>query len=736
MQAKQGIALEVGKLAYNEQLLRRRQSDDKALNNAFNSLVSVVGIKNKEPQPEDAKEAIDKAISDVLSYYGAKAIRVPSEIKDANDRLEYMLRASGVMRRRVELTGKWWLYTSGALLGSTVDGAATAVLPAIPSGYTYYDSESGKRVRVNQKTSGRLNTDAFCFYRALPARKLKLADLAFFMLHSINKTDIFFVLGATLLVSLLGLFTPFMNKQIFDSVIPSGTKSDIFPVAGLLVGAAIGSSLFGITRRMVLTRLRDKINVSVQAAAMARMFSLPAGFFKDYSAGEISTRAMSITRLTTMLSDTVLTTGLTALFSFIYIFQVVKYAPSLVFPGLLSVFAMLAFTVMSSILYQKMYNKLVKLSAKLSGLVYGLFSGVQKVKLAGAEKRAFAKWAVEYSESGRLTYSPHAVLQINMAVAGAITLGGTILLYYFAGVNKVPQSDYIAFSSAFGMVSGAIMSLSGITMTIANVRPLIEMIKPVLDAVPETDESKQAVTSLTGNIDIANVSFRYNKDGPLILDNISIKVKQGEYLAVVGRSGSGKSTLMRILLGFEKPEAGAVYYDGYDLDTLDVRSVRQCIGVALQNGKLFSGDIFSNIIITSPNSTLDDAWKAARMAGLEEDIKAMPMGMHTMIGEGSGGISGGQKQRILIARALIASPGILFFDEATSALDNITQKHVTESLASIGCTRIVIAHRLSTVKNCDRIIVIEGGKITEEGNYDELMEKKGLFYEFAQRQIS
>jgi ABC-type bacteriocin/lantibiotic exporter with double-glycine peptidase domain len=280
------------------------------------------------------------------------------------------------------------------------------------------------------------------------------------------------------------------------------------------------------------------------------------------------------------------------------------------------------------------------------------------------------------------------------------------------------------------------MSLSGVAMTAANIKPLLEMVKPILEEVPEVDESKKMVTSLSGDIEVSNLTFRYTKEGPTVLNNVSLKIKPGEYVAVVGRTGCGKSTLMRLLLGFEKPESGAVYYDGEDLEGLDVRSVRQCIGVALQNGKLFSGDIYSNIIITAPWKTLDDAWEAARMAGVEEDIKAMPMGMHTMISEGSGGISGGQRQRMLIARAIISKPKILYFDEATSALDNITQKHVADSIANLNCTRLVIAHRLSTIKNCDRIIVLDKGEIVEEGRFEELMEKRGLFFEFASRQIA
>ncbi len=723
-------------MTFDEQLVKRMDNDRKAMDSAFSDLASIVGGGTAKPLPKEREDAANDAVNEILSYLGVKAAHVPEEIEDLNGHLEYMLHSSGVMRRRVELTQKWWKNTTGAFLGSTAAGDVVAILPAFPSGYVFYDIELGKLVKVNEKTAQRLNTDAFCFYRVFPPRKLGLPDLGRFILDSITKADIGLVLAISLIVSLLGLFTPFMNKQIFDSVIPNGTKSDVLPVAALLTGAAVGSSLFGITRSFALMRLRDKVNISVQGAAMARIFSLPASFFKDYPAGELSSRAMSINQLSSILSDTVMTTALSALFSFVYIFQMAAFAPSLVVPGILTLVAMLSFTVITGILQQRLSKKKMRLSASINGMVFGLFSGLQKIKLAGAEKRAFAQWVSKYKEAGRLTYSPPLLIQLSTAISGAITLGGTLLLYYFAGVSKITQSDYIAFSTAYGAVSGAIMSLAGAAIAIANMKPLWEMVKPIFDAIPEIDESKKIVTSLSGDIEISNVTFRYTEGGPVILDNISLKIHSGEYVAIVGKSGCGKSTLMRLLLGFEKPEAGAVYYGGHDLKTLDARSVRQCIGVDLQNDKLFSGDIFSNIIVTSPWSTMDDAWRAARMAGIEDDIKAMPMGMHTFISEGSGGISGGQRQRILIARALVSNPKILLFDEATSALDNITQKHVADSLSKLGCTRVVIAHRLSTVKECDRIVVFDNGKIAEEGTFNELIQKKGLFYEFAERQVS
>lgn len=719
---------------FNDQLNNRRENDRQVFEGAFVDLVSILGMGVKTEEVKEKEKAARGAIEEILASFDAKIPEVPESITDMPAQLEYMLRPSGVMRRRVELVGTWWKDAVGALLGSTVDGDVIAILPSRFAGYQYKDPKTGIVIKINKMTAKMISSDAFYFYRPLPAKKLNLLDLGRFMLKSISQADVVFVLGASLLVSLLGMFLPFMNKQIFDSVIPSGTKSDVLSVTALLIGAAVGSTLFGITRSIMLTRFRDKINLSVQSSSMMRVFSLPATFFKDYSAGELSSRIMSINTLCNMLSNAVMTTGLTALFSFVYIFQMGHYAPMLVVPGILIILTMLMFSLITTLMQLKISRKTMKLSAKLSGLIFALFSGVQKIKLAGAEKRAFAKWAKIYKEEGKLTYSPPLFLRINSAISTLITMGGSLILYYIAGASRISPADYMAFNVAYGAVSGAIMALGGIAMTVASIKPLLEMVQPILESIPENSESKKILTTLAGNVEVNHLTFRYIKDGPAILDDVSFKIRPGEYIAIVGKTGCGKSTLMRLLLGFEKPETGAVYYDGHELESLDLRSVRQCIGVDLQNGKLFSGDIFSNIIITAPWKTLEDAWEAVRIAGLEEDIKAMPMGMHTMLSEGGGGVSGGQRQRLLIARAVVSRPKILYFDEATSALDNITQKQVSDSIAELKCTRLVIAHRLSTIRHCDRIIVLDGGKIVEEGNYNNLMDKQGIFYDLVKRQ--
>ena len=316
----------------------------------------------------------------------------------------------------------------------------------------------------------------------------------------------------------------------------------------------------------------------------------------------------------------------------------------------------------------------------------------------------------------------------------AVSLIGTIILYYEAVRTNVSVADYYAFHTAYGMVSGAFMALAGIALNAALLKPIYEMVTPILETVPEVSEGKQVLTKLSGGIEINNVSFRYNENMPMVLDDLSLKIRSGQYVAIVGRTGCGKSTLMRLLLGFERPDKGAIYYDGKDMNTIDLKSLRRKVGVVMQDGKLFQGDVYSNIVISAPWLTLDDAWEAAELAGIAEDIRHMPMGMNTLISEGSGGISGGQRQRLMIARAIAPKPKILMFDEATSALDNLTQKRVSESLEALKCTRIVIAHRLSTIRQCDRIIVLDQGKIIEDGTYQELIDRGGFFAELVARQ--
>ncbi|MCL2311392.1 MAG: ATP-binding cassette domain-containing protein [Firmicutes bacterium] len=714
----------------SDRLNMKKKQDDALYDEAFGELLSVLGVSGLK----GANQA-KMAIVDILNYLGENIPTIPGNITEFKSQIEYILRPSGTMKRRIELVGEWWKDSSGCILASKKNGEIVAILPNKWSGY-HYVNEFGKSIKINAKTSSEFEMDAFCFYKSFPQRSLKIKDLAKFMMKNISLLDATFVLSVYSVMQLLGMIAPYITNIIYNILIPSGSISLLVTVAGTFLGLTVGTSLIGLTQTIVKTRLQGKLNLSVNSAIMMRLFNLPANFFKKYSSGELASRINYVASLCQIISDTVLSTFLTAFFSIGYILQMLQQAPEMVLPGMLVILVSLCFSVFITFSKQALTQKKIDLAPKLQSLVFGIFGGIQKIKISGAEKRAFAIWAKNYSKVQKLEYSPPFLIKISSVINMVITSLGTIFLYWVASKNRITIANYMSFHVAYGAVSGAIMSLCLTALQIASLKPILNLIKPFLVSELENSSDGKIITSISGDIEMNDVVFRYKKNSEPILKNFNLRIKKGEYVAIVGKTGCGKSTIMRLLLGFESPEQGGIYYDKCDIASLDKRSLRQRIGVVMQNGAIFSGDIFSNITVTSPGKNMKEAWEAAHLAAFGEDIKNMPMGMHTLISEGAGGISSGQKQRIMIARALIQKPEVLFFDEATSALDNITQKEVSDNIKRLKCTRISIAHRLSTVKNCDRILVLEGGKIAEEGNFQELMEKKGKFYELASRQIA
>lgn len=720
---------------FDEQIRDRRQYDDEAFSEAFANMASAVMGRRISAAVSDDRRAAKTAIDDILKYCGVKSREVPDSITDVNEQLEYILRPYGIMRCTVRLEDGWYRDAIGVMLGSFREsGKAVALIPGGLSGYTYYDPETGRRKRIGRKEQHLFGEEAVVFYKPFPLKKLSLSALTGYIVRTLSASDYIMIALATLALSLLGMLSPVISKLLFEQVLPSGSVRLLMAMAVFSVCVSVSMLLVSAVRDMLLARIGTKLSISVDAAAMMRIMSLPADFFRSYSAGELANRVSQIGVLCRMLVSTVLSTGFTSLFSLIYISQIFAYAPALVAPALVIILATVVLSLLSSLIQMKVSARQMELSGRESGMTYALISGIQKIKLAGAEKRAFARWGDLYAESARLAYDPPVFLRLNSVISLAISLTGTIVMYYMAVRSGVSVADYYAFSTAYGMVSGAFMSLAGIALSAAQIRPILAMVKPFFDEVPEISDGKQVLTWLSGGIELSHVSFRYSDDMPLVIDDLSLKIRPGQYVAIVGKTGCGKSTLLRLLLGFEKPQKGAVYYDGRDLEKIDLRSLRRRIGVVTQNGKLFQGDIYSNIVISAPWLTQQDAWEAAELAGIAEDIRKMPMGMNTVISEGSGGISGGQKQRLMIARAVAPKPRVLMFDEATSALDNVTQKKVSDALEQLKCTRIVIAHRLSTIRQCDRIIVLDNGKIAEDGTYDELIAADGAFAELVARQ--
>lgn len=723
---------------FDEQIRERKRQDNERFADAMDEISFILTRKKSRYSgvigEDEKQERITKAIAEVLEYYHIKTKELPYDIRGVENQLEYLCRPYGIMRRTVKLEKGWYKDSIGALLGIRKDGTPVALIPNRFYGYSYYDESSGERVRLSSTTEGELEETAICFYKPFSTKKLNIPMLLRYVFECVPASSYALVLFMLLITTLVGMFSPRITHIIFNEVIPSGNMRLFWSVIVFSVCISISSILMGILKALIDDRVGTQMSISVQAATMARVLSLPADFFKKYSAGELTTKIQYFNSLCSELYSGFIVTGLGFAFSMIYIGQVFTYAPELVIPSLCITAATLGISIFNTFLRMKINRRSMDAAGKKNGITYAIISGIQKIKLSGSERRAFTRWTKVYTEEVRTTYGIPLSILLGDTFCMMISMAGTIIMYCFAIRSHVTVADYYAFTAAYGMVSGAFSSLAGIGIRAANIRPTLEQVKPIMEAVPEISEDKKVVTGLSGGIELNNVSFRYNESMPLVLDDISLKIKPGQYVAIVGKTGCGKSTLLRLLLGFETAQKGAVYYDGKDINTLDLKSLRKKIGVVMQDGKLFHGDIFSNITISAPWLTLQEAWDAAELADIAEDIRAMPMGMHTVISEGSGGISGGQRQRLMIARAVAPKPKILMFDEATSALDNITQKKISDALNGLKCTRIVIAHRLSTIRHCDRIIVMDGGKIIEDGTYDDLIAQGGFFAELVERQ--
>lgn len=720
---------------FDEQIRERMRRDQEVMEDSFVRLAgSVLGSQAAE-KLQDERLVTKEALDEILRYYHMKPVQIPDEVRGFEDQLDYVLRPLGLMTRNVAITEDWYRHAYGPMLGMLRENnMPVALLPGKLFGYTYRDPASGNLVRINRSTAKLLSEEALCFYMPLPMKKLGIPDLMLYMKRCISRGDWILIILATFIVTQVGMLEPRAYQVITGPVLRSKNVSLLAGMSVFLLCAAFSNGLLSAVTSILTERISLKTSLAVEAAVMMRILSLPLSFFRHYSSGEISTRAGTMNSLCSMLLGYVMSTGLGSLMSLLYIGQIFRFTPALVVPSIIIIGVTTLISLLTSFLQIPVSRKKMKLAAENNGMSYAMITGIQKIRMSGAEKRSFARWAKLYSREAALDYNPPLFLKLNGVVTTAVSLIGTIVLYYMAVRSGVDTSEYFAFSAAYGRVMGAFASLAGIAISAASVPPLLEMVEPILKTEPEVTEKKEVLTHLSGSLEMSHVSFRYEENTPYVLKDFSLKIRAGEYVAIVGRTGCGKSTLIRLLLGFETPESGAVFYDGRDLAGIDPRSLRRRMGVVSQNGQLFQDNIFSNITISAPWLNMDAAWEAAEIAGIAQDIRDMPMGIHTIISEGQGGISGGQKQRILIARAIAPKPRILILDEATSALDNLTQKQVSEALDQLKCTRIVIAHRLSTIRNCDRILVMDQGRIIESGTYEELIAMNGEFADLVARQ--
>ena len=685
-----------------EQLRKRAANDRRAVETGERLLGSAVGKYRIETDSADTFLPEDqRQVAMVARYFH---LDIPEEIgpcRELPEMIDRMLGPSGASKRRTRLTEKWWKNGDGPLLIRLKDsGRILALFPGFLKGFYYVHPDTGKKIRITEKNSEMFGETAYTIYRPIPESVRTGKDLLLYLIRQVRPGDALMYLLTTVMVTLLLMLFPFVNKIAFSRIIPTMDSSLLVSLAVMMYVVGIGDWLVRSVRFAINLRIQNRLDTVIENSVYSRILSLPVTFFAGQTAG----------------------------------FPILLISPALAAPAVVMMLAILLLLMLAATQEKKLIRAQLRTAEEHSGAVFDTVSGIQRIRLSGSEKRVYGKWLKAYAPKARASYALVFPLFARPQLMNTVRLIGLLWAFAIAYSNHLSVAQLAAFTASYGIIFNTLTPLASRFRNLSQVGPVLKASEPILQAEPEDGENKKDIETLNGNIELSHVTFRYEQDDPAVLDDLSLKIHSGEYVAIVGRSGCGKSTLVRVLLGFETPESGTVSYDGVDMSRINLRSLRRRIGTVLQDGKLFAGDLYSNIVISAPWLSMEDAWEAAEKADIAEDIRQMPMGMRTQLSEGSGGISGGQKQRLMIARAIAHRPAILILDEATSALDNLTQKAVTDSLNGMHCTRIVIAHRLSTIRECDRIIALDHGKVIESGTYDELIAKNGFFADLVARQ--
>ncbi|WP_411091639.1 NHLP bacteriocin export ABC transporter permease/ATPase subunit [Streptomyces sp. 049-1] len=668
------------------------------------------------------------------------ALAEPAQNGTESERLDPVERvalASRVRTRGVRLEDGWWRDDVGPLVGHrTLSGAPVALLWR-RGGYVAVHPGTGRETPVEKANAEEFEPRAVMFYRPLPERRLSPLRLLRFCLQG-TRRDLTGLLLAGLVTVALGALVPVATGKVLGEFVPKAQTGLIVQVCLAVMLSSVVAAAFMLMQNLTILRLEGRIEATLQPAVWDRLLRLPTKFFTERSTGELASAAMGISAIRRLLAGVGPTVAQSVTVGAMNLGLLLFYSVPMALAAI-GMLVVVAGVFLALGLWQvRWQRRLVKLTNKLNNQAFQTLRGLPKLRVAAAENYAYAAWAERFARSRELQQRAGRIKNLN-AVLGAVYLPLCTLLMFMllAGPARGSMSaaEFLTFNASVTMLLTSVTQLTGSFVSAVAALPLFEEIRPVLDATPEVRTASTRPGPLSGGIEARRLSFRYTDDGPLVLDDVSFEVRPGEFVAVVGPSGCGKSTLLRLLIGFDRPLSGSVLYDGQDLAALDQSAVRRQCGVVLQHAQPFTGSILDVICGTEPY-TPEEAMAAAEMAGLAQDIKRMPMGLHTIV-SGSGAVSGGQRQRLMIAQALIRRPRILFFDEATSALDNETQRTVIESTKALNATRIVIAHRLSTVLDADRVIVMEDGKVAQQGPPAQLLaDTGGRLHELVRRQLA
>lgn len=739
-----------------------RQLRENTLGAALGDLASVMfpGQRDQVSEPDYP------AISAAVRVWRASGIDVSlsqpayQRIRESESKPDALAREAGLHMRKVDVSEPdWWRSDHGPLFAVWgEDKKPCALIPGRGGRYSLFDPLTDETILLNAETAALVDPGAHSFSEPFPAGKITSRVIFKFALRGTRRTGLI-IMAMAILTGLLSMVTPLVTGWIIDPVIPDAELGRLWVLIAALIVAGFATIAFGLVQGLAAIHTEGIMGNRVQTAVWDRLLRLPASFFRNYTVGDLANRAQGIDGMRSLLTGTTLTTLLhttSGLFSFALMIYL-AWKLSFVAIGAAIIYAIVVVTVGRKIL--KHNRETMEYTGRIQGVVLQLLGAVGKLRVAGAETGAYARWAAPYSHLMGVSYDQqrlNMLLIVFKNVFNFLTIGALIgVIVWLSGElfavfetpttwaridaealhKELPTATFVAFHVAYGQFLGAVYGISQTLVKLTNLKPLYERIQPIFDEEIEDDAGFEDPGQLSGAIEIADVQFRYAPEAPLVLRGLTMNIRSGEFVAIVGTSGAGKSTLVRLLLGFDKAESGSVFYDGQDLVHLDKRLLRRQFGVVLQNGRALAGSLFDNIA-AGANVTRDDAMEAARLAGLAKDIEQLPMGLDTYLSEGASTLSGGQRQRLMIARAIVSRPKILIFDEATSALDNETQALVSKGLEEFDATRIVIAHRLSTIVHADRIFVLDQGQVAEQGTYDELMAKDGVFAQLAKRQIA
>ena len=688
---------------FAKEIKNKIKIENNEINNSLTEVASSINLNKFTRAKQNSDQTSKQAIYEILAFFNIEPAPVPKQIKKLKHEIVFLLNAHNIITRKIKLDCNWFKCGLGAILATNkVNNTLVALTPSKTCGYFYTDFITKKKIKINKKNSRMFSETATLCYEPLPETEINFKTLAHHLKKEVSIVDLLSLVGVSLILTFLGLITPKMVKLIFSVVVELKNIKILNLIGLFLLTTTISEHFFKIIKIIIIQKIINRIITKLEAAMVFRVFSLPISFFKSLNSGEIFERINTLKAFCQNAINCVLQTWLSCALSLFYFFQIFSYSPVLIIPTVASAAAFSIFGAIAAMHRSKIGFKQMDFKSTETATTIELISGIEKIKLAGAEKSAFALWANQFAKALKIKYNPPTTLKLNKIVLSAIKIFTTISTYAFAAIYDVDPASFFAFSLAFEVVNKVFLNMATTAIELAKIKPIYKFLEPIFKTKPEPTKNKNVVTSIKGAVTVSGLCFSYNNN--IIIKNFSFKIEPKQSIAILGECGSGKTTLVRLLIGLEQPTSGTIFFDSSSLDSLNLKTLRQKIGVVFDEDKISNGNIFLNIAAKNKNLSLKQAWRAAKIAQIDQDIAKMPMKMNTLIAQEGNEFSASQVQRILIARAIASQPKILILDNATSELSIKTQAEIFKQLKQLNCSIIVTTNRPEVAEFCGKIV--------------------------------